>query len=29
MYVRKWQYKNWLTASGQPVKNKDLWEELS
>ncbi|MCZ4352645.1 ribonuclease HI [Roseovarius aestuarii] len=24
----KWQAKGWRTASGQPVKNKELWEEL-
>lgn len=29
MYVRKWQSKNWRTASGEPVKNRDLWQELS
>ena len=25
---RKWQARNWKTSAGQPVKNKDLWEEL-
>ena len=35
-YVRKgitewlsgWKRKNWITASGQPVKNQDLWQLL-
>lgn len=24
----KWQDKGWRTASGQPVKNQELWEKL-
>ena len=24
----KWDYRNWRTASGELVKNRDLWEEL-
>ena len=31
-FEQKWIYgwikKNWKTASGDPVKNKELWEEL-
>ena len=31
-FERKWIYgwikKNWKTASGDPVKNKELWQEL-
>jgi len=27
-WLRKWQANGWLTASRQPVKNKDLWLEL-
>lgn len=26
--LHKWQAKGWRTASGQPVKNKEYWEEL-
>ncbi|WP_170592111.1 ribonuclease HI [Ruegeria arenilitoris] len=26
--LHKWQAKGWRTASGQPVKNQDLWEAL-
>jgi ribonuclease HI len=24
-----WVQKGWVTASGKPVKNRDLWEELT
>lgn len=27
-WVRSWQTKNWQTASGQAVANKELWQEL-
>lgn len=31
-FIQKWIYvwmkKNWKTASGDPVKNKELWQEL-
>ena len=27
-WIFGWIKKNWKTASGDPVKNKDLWEEL-
>jgi ribonuclease HI len=27
-WIYNWKKKNWKTASGSPVKNKDLWEEL-
>lgn len=31
-FIQKWIYgwmkKNWKTANGEPVKNKELWEEL-
>ena len=26
--LSKWQAKGWRTASGQPVKNRELWETL-
>ena len=26
--LSKWQAKGWRTASGQPVKNRELWEAL-
>ncbi|SHL27030.1 ribonuclease HI [Roseovarius marisflavi] len=26
--LSKWQTKGWRTASGQPVKNREHWEEL-
>lgn len=25
----RWIAKNWRTAGGDPVKNRDLWERLS
>ena len=27
-WIFGWLKKNWKTASGDPVKNKELWEEL-
>jgi ribonuclease HI len=27
-WVSGWKKKNWKTAKGDPVKNKELWEEL-
>lgn len=27
-WISSWQSKGWKTASGQPVKNRELWEEL-
>jgi ribonuclease HI len=27
-WVRGWQRRGWTTASGDPVKNRDLWETL-
>jgi ribonuclease HI len=27
-WIHNWRRKNWRTASGDPVKNRDLWEEL-
>ncbi len=27
-WLAKWQRNGWLTAARQPVKNRDLWEEL-
>jgi ribonuclease HI len=27
-WVRGWQQQNWTTRSGQPVSNRDLWQEL-
>jgi ribonuclease HI len=27
-WIRAWQRKRWKNASGQPVKNKDLWSRL-
>ena len=27
-WIDGWIRKNWVTASKQPVKNKDLWQEL-
>lgn len=28
-WIKKWKLNGWKTASKEPVKNKDLWEELS
>ena len=27
-WVANWKRKGWKTSTGQPVKNRDLWEEL-
>ena len=27
-WIHGWRRKGWKTASGAPVKNRDLWEEL-
>lgn len=27
-WIHGWKRKGWKTASGAPVKNRDLWEEL-
>ena len=27
-WIYNWQKNNWKTADKQPVKNRDLWEEL-
>ncbi len=27
-WIQSWIKKGWLTASRQPVKNKELWQEL-
>jgi ribonuclease HI len=27
-WIHNWKKKNWKTAAGKPVKNKDLWEQL-
>jgi len=27
-WIERWRSDNWLTAAGQPVKNRDLWEIL-
>ena len=27
-WIHGWIKKGWLTASRQPVKNKELWQEL-
>ncbi len=27
-WIHSWQRKGWKTASGTPVKNRDLWQEL-
>ena len=27
-WIQGWIKKNWHTSSGEPVKNKELWEEL-
>ena len=27
-WIYNWMKKGWRTASGEPVKNKELWQEL-
>ena len=27
-WIRGWQKKGWKTSTGDPVKNRDLWQEL-
>lgn len=28
-WVKGWKANNWISAAGKPVKNQDLWEDLS
>lgn len=28
-WYRSWQHKGWVTALGEPVKNRDLWQAIS
>ena len=28
-WYRSWQHKGWVTAVGEPVKNRDLWQAIS
>lgn len=28
-WYKSWQHKGWVTAAGAPVKNRDLWQEIS
>lgn len=28
-YLNRWKNSNWVGASGQPIKNIDLWKEVS
>lgn len=28
-WLRVWSQRGWLSTSGQPIKNRDLWEALS
>jgi ribonuclease HI len=28
-WYKSWQHKGWVTAVGEPVKNRDLWQEIS
>ena len=28
-WYKSWQHKCWVTATGEPVKNKDLWQEIA
>ena len=28
-WYKGWQHKGWVTAVGEPVKNRDLWQEIS
>ncbi|MCK4305427.1 MAG: ribonuclease HI [Candidatus Eisenbacteria sp.] len=27
-WIKKWRERSWLTVSGSPVENRDLWERL-
>lgn len=27
-WIKNWQKNNWITSSKEPVKNRELWEEL-
>ncbi|NPV27086.1 MAG: ribonuclease HI [Firmicutes bacterium] len=27
-WIEKWQKNNWLTSTREPVKNRELWEEI-
>ncbi|HLZ10927.1 MAG TPA: RNase H family protein, partial [Chloroflexota bacterium] len=29
LWLQDWIAKNWLTSTKQPVKNRDLWEQLA
>ena len=28
-WYKNWQRKGWITAAGEPVKNRDLWERIA
>ena len=28
-WYKSWQHKGWVTAIGEPVKNRDLWQEIT
>lgn len=28
-WYKNWQHKCWVTVTGEPVKNKDLWQEIA
>lgn len=28
-WYKSWQHKGWVTVTGEPVKNKDLWQEIA
>lgn len=28
-WYKSWQHKCWVTVTGEPVKNKDLWQEIA
>lgn len=27
-WYKSWSYKGWVTSTGEPVKNRDLWEKM-